>query len=150
MASLALRRGTICVRGIESAREARTMEFTIACPNDGSVNVSLEDIDTVVLREPERAEVVFTCPVCGEPITVHVVVPGFLVATIEAMAEEGEGFAGAIAGLVELASDQSRVEIEAVEATDEHVTEAYCEYFRRQLAEVACVEDMLAEIDAER
>jgi hypothetical protein len=33
---------------------------------------------------------------------------------------------------------------------DDTVAEAYCEYFRRQLAHVECVEDALHEIDAAR
>ena len=45
------------------------MEFEITCPIDGPVTVSLEDIDTVVLREPHRAEITFVCPQCGNTVT---------------------------------------------------------------------------------
>jgi len=66
------------------------MEFTITCPIDGPVTVSLEDIDTVVLREAERADITFVCPHCGTEITVSAVVPSFLMAAIEALAEDGD------------------------------------------------------------
>jgi hypothetical protein len=66
------------------------MEFTITCPIDGPITVSLEDIDTVMLRDSERADITFVCPQCGTDITVTAVVPSFLLAAIEALAEEGE------------------------------------------------------------
>ena len=80
------------------------MEFTITCPIDGPVTVSLEDIDTVVLREAERADITFVCPHCGTEITVSAVVPSFLMAAIEALAEEGDS-TGPFAGMFEVASD---------------------------------------------
>jgi hypothetical protein len=122
------------------------MEFTITCPVDGPITVSLEDIDTVVLREAERADITFVCPHCGTEILVSAVVPSFLMAAIEALAEEGDTTGGAFAGLFESGDHAS--EPEFLKAPDDPVAEAYCEYFRRQLAHVDCVADMLAEIDA--
>lgn len=122
------------------------MEFNINCPNDGPVAVSIEDVETVVLQEPERAEIVFACPRCGESITVQVLIPSFLMAAIEAMAEGGDGRAP-IAGLVALVTDQTIV-VEEQAHEDDPVVDAYCEYFHRQLAHTGCVEDALAEIDA--
>ena len=122
------------------------MEFTINCPNDGPVSVSIEDVDTVVLQEPERAQIVFTCPLCGEPITVQILIPSFLMAAIEAMAEGGDAHAP-IAGLVALVSDES-IFVDDPTTEDDPVADAYCEYFRRQLAVVGSVEDALAEIDS--
>lgn len=122
------------------------MEFTITCPNDGPVEVSIEDVDTVVLQEPERAEIVFTCPRCGEPITVQIVIPSFLMAAIEAMAEDGEG-RPPIAGLVALVSQDS-IEVEEAAREDDPLIDAYCEYFHRQLVGVDCAEDALSEIDS--
>lgn len=122
------------------------MQFTINCPNDGPVSVSIEDVDTVVLQEPERAEIVFTCPICGEPITVQVLIPSFLLSAIEAMADGGDGHAP-IAGLVALVTDSSVV-VENPASEDDPVADAYCEYFHRQLAHVVSVEDVLAEIDS--
>jgi hypothetical protein len=122
------------------------MEFTINCPNDGPVSVSIADVDTVVLREPERAQIVFTCPLCGEPITVQILIPSFLMAAIEAMAEGGDTHAP-IAGLVALVTEDSIV-FEDPAQLDDPLADAYCEYFRRQLARVDCVEDVLTEIDS--
>jgi hypothetical protein len=124
------------------------MEFTITCPIDGPVTVSLEDIDTVVLREPERADITFVCPHCGTEITVSAVVPSFLMAAIEALSEEGDTTGGPFAGMFQVGDDDVRPY--TVTAADDPVAEAYCEYFRRQLSHVDCVDDVLAEIDATR
>ncbi|MDP2183471.1 MAG: hypothetical protein Q8K99_12985 [Actinomycetota bacterium] len=118
------------------------MQFVVTCPVDGPVEVALEDVDTVVLREPEQAEVVFTCPECGAEISVSVRVPSFLMAAIEAMAEDGGGRAAPLAGIMALAGD---MDIE-IETADEERIDSYCEYFRQQLAEVTDVSDMLREI----
>jgi hypothetical protein len=125
------------------------MEFTITCPIDGPVTVSLEDIDTVVLREPERADITFVCPHCGTEITVSAVVPSFLMAAIEALAEDGDTTGGAFAGMFD-AGDDALEPAESIPAVADPVTEAYLEYFRRQLSHVDCVDDVLAEIDAPR
>lgn len=124
------------------------MQFVIDCPVDGPIEVSLEDIDTVVLREPEQADIVFTCPSCGTEIGVTVRIPAFLLSAIESLAEETGGYSAPLAGMVALS-----VEVEGIEADDrelEELADAYCEYFRRQLASVICVQDALAEIDSER
>jgi len=123
------------------------MEFTITCPIDGPVTVSLEDIDTVVLREAERADITFVCPHCGTEITVSAVVPSFLMAAIEALAEDGDS-TGPFAGMFEVAPDSD--DAADIIAPDDPVAEAYCEYFRRQLSHIECVEDILAEIDSNR
>lgn len=123
------------------------MEFTITCPNDGPITVSLEDIDTVVLRETERADITFVCPHCGSEIAVSAVVPSFLMAAIEALADDGDGKGGSLpSGLFDGA--KAAAEPCEIVAPDDPVAEAYCEYFRRQLAHIHCVEDILAEIDA--
>ena len=126
------------------------MEFTITCPIDGPVTVSLEDIDTVVLREAEHADITFVCPQCGSEITVSAVVPSFLMAAIEALAEEGDTTGGPFAGLTGGPRGQPHPDIALAVPADDPVAEAYCEYFRRQLAHIECVEDVLAEIDANR
>lgn len=127
------------------------MEFTISCPIDGPVEVSLEDIDTVVLRESEHADITFVCPHCGTEITVTAIVPQFLLAAIEALAEDPD--AASASGLVVLTGD----EIEGLEGVDggdelgeidDPRVDAYCEYFRRQLSHVEFAEDALAEIDS--
>jgi hypothetical protein len=124
------------------------VEFTIACPVDGPITVALEDIDTVTLRDSERADITFVCPECGTEITVTAVVPSFLLAAMEALSDESDTGGGPFSGIVEMASN-----VEAADSTPESpdetaVAEAYCEYFRRQLSHVECVEDALHEIDA--
>jgi hypothetical protein len=123
------------------------MEFTITCPVDGPITVALEDIDTVMLRDSERADITFVCPQCGTEITVTAVVPSFLLAAIEALAEDGDINGGTFSGIIEVATGQE-AEGARESVIDSDVTEAYCEYFRRQLAHVECVEDVLHEIDA--
>ena len=131
--------------GPDPPEEASAVEFVIECPVDGPVEVSLEDIDTVVLREPEQADIVFTCPTCGTEIGVSVRVPAFLLSAIESLAEETGGHQGPLAGMLSFT-----VEVESAEEPEDIAqADAYCEYFRRQLASVASVEDMLHEIDSD-
>jgi hypothetical protein len=124
------------------------MEFTITCPIDGMITVSLEDIDTVMLRDSEHADITFVCPECGTEVTVSAVVPSFLLAAIEALAEENDVTGGPFAGMVEIPVDPDGPAV--IADVDNPVTDAYCEYFRRQLSHVDCVEDALHEIDAAR
>jgi hypothetical protein len=126
------------------------MEFTITCPVDGPISVSLEDIDTVMLRDSERADITFVCPQCGTEITVTAIVPSFLLAAIEALAEEGDASGGPFAGVLDVSAERDESAPASESAVNAAVTEAYCEYFRRQLAHVECVEDALHEIDAAR
>jgi hypothetical protein len=132
-----------CMERAETSEEARTMQFMITCPVDGPIEVTIEDVDTVVLREPEQAEVIFTCPECGTEISVMVRIPSFLMAAIEAMAEEGGSQVVPIAGIVALASE---IDPGDDERSDDERIEAYCEYFRRQLTDVSNAEDILREI----
>jgi len=130
------------------------MQFLITCPVDGPIEVTVEDIDTVVLREPEEAEVIFACPECGTEISVIVRIPSFLMAAIEAMAADGDSYVAPLASLVAMAAEadaanEGRI-VEAplvVEVAEEERIDAYCEYFRRQLSEVVDVEDALREFD---
>ena len=123
------------------------MEFEITCPVDGPVTVSLEDIDTVVIRETERADITFVCPHCGTEVTVAAMVPSFLLSAIEALAEETDGVAGPLASMLRIEPSEPMPDSPVV-LTDEAVTDAYCEYFHRQLSVIGSVEDALAEIDA--
>lgn len=126
------------------------MEFTISCPIDGPVTVSLEDIDTVVLKDSENADITFICPQCGTAVTMEAAVPRFLLAAIEALAEESDATGGPFAGVLEVVSESREVSTASDGGIEDVVAEAYCEYFRRQLARVDCVEDALHEIDAAR
>lgn len=124
------------------------MEFEITCPVDGMIQVTLEDIDTVVIREAERADITFVCPECGIEITVTAVVPSFLLAAIEALAEEQDGVAQYQGMAVVPRADA--IGLPHAWDADDMVVDAYCEYFRRQLAHVGCVDDALAEMDVSR
>ena len=125
------------------------MEFMIDCPVDGPIEVTLEDIDTVVLREPEQAEIIFACPECGTEVSVAVKVPSFLMAAIEAMAEDGGGRMAPLASMMALAVEvEMPKNIEGVENHEER-TDSYCEYFRRQLSNIETVDDIMREIDSD-
>ncbi len=121
------------------------MRFMIQCPNDGPVEVAVEDIDSVVLRDPEEAEVVFSCPRCGENVSAYVRIPTFLLSAMQALAEEAGGYA-----VVEIDNEDESPEFFARTVEDDARIESYCEYFRRQLSEMDCVEDILAEIGEQR
>lgn len=120
------------------------MEFEITCPIDGPVEVSIEDIENVVLREAERADITFTCPHCGTEITVTAVVPSFLLAAIEALVEDDDTADVTMADLISVVDTSSTRYVHVLSAREE----AYCEYFRRQLSHVDSVEDALAEMDS--
>ena len=125
------------------------MELMITCPVDGPVEVTLEDIDTVVLREPEQAEIIFACPKCGTEVSMTVRVPSFLMAAIEAMAEDGGGRTAPLASMMAFAVEVEIPEdVESVE-DDEDFTDSYCEYFRRQLSDIETVDDIMHEINCD-
>lgn len=119
------------------------MEFTLMCPNDGQVELGLEDISAIAFRDPESVEVIFICPKCGTSLRAELKVPNMLMAAIEiARLAEGDDIAeGEVIAEIRTEFGGTRVERERVE-------ESYCEYFRRQLAHVECVEDLLSEIDS--
>jgi hypothetical protein len=130
------------------------MEFTVACPIDGQIEVSLEDVDNVVLRDSERADITFVCPHCGTEITVSAIVPAFLMAAIEALADETDSTSAsnviAYSEDFSIASEEFLGDQEFgldIESNDPRL-DAYCEYFRRQLGDVDSAQDALDEIDA--
>ena len=124
------------------------MEFTIVCPIDGTIEVGLEDVDNVVLKEADRADITFVCPHCGSEITVTAIVPAFLLAAIEALADEPDGVPSevVVVSVTEGEPGEAQLHIELDE--DDPRFDAYCEYFRRQLSGVESVEDALEEIDS--
>lgn len=124
--------------------EVAWMEFTITCPVDGSIEVGLEDVDVVVLRGSDRADITFVCPHCGTSITVGAIVPTFLLSAMQALAE----MPGAEARDVVLVSSDPGEFREPDSLVEELKIEAYCEYFRRQLEGVVGVEGALAEMDS--
>ncbi len=120
------------------------MSMTLLCPKHGEVRVTMEDVVGVVMRGPAAVEVLFACPECGERMAVSAAVPAVLAAALEALADgDGEGIA---AVFLALADDAPEPRTPDPGASEEEI-ESYCEYFRRELDSVSCVEDALAEID---
>lgn len=121
------------------------MEFSLICPNDGRVELSLEDISAVAFRDPESVDVMFTCPQCGHALQVSIHVPNMLMAVLEIAraVEAGEDPEADVAGVESEPAESARERM-----ARERLQESYCEYFRRQLSRVRCVEDLLAEIDS--
>ena len=132
------------------------------CPNDGRIELGLEDISSVVIRDNESIEVVFTCPQCGTALRATMRVPEVLPAAMELerfvedfFAREGGAGAASASGEMSREPRASAAERESLDrereaearAARERAGEAYCEYFRRQLSRVESVEDMLQEID---
>ena len=129
------------------------MEFTLICPNDGRMDLGLEDISAVVFRGAESVEVVFECPRCGATLRAALHVPNLMMAAMELarFAEDaGEAPEAHVVEGIANGGDQ-RTPAERREAAQraerERAGEPYCEYFRRQLARVECVEDLLAETE---
>jgi hypothetical protein len=129
------------------------MTFSVPCPNDGAVDVGLEDIESIVVRDEDNVEVLFTCPQCGGRISVSAQVPHVLLAALEEVwtgTEEDEmeravRFTAVISEVVE--EPVHVIEVPEVSEDDAERIERYCEYFRRQLQHAPSVDAMLAEID---
>jgi hypothetical protein len=136
------------------------MEFSIWCPSDGTVEVGLEDIDSIIVRSGSDVEVIFVCPVCGERISLAAQVPHALLASLDEAWVQIDGDEprlitlrreGASAGSEEV-DEEHAIEERVLEEHDDEATEsrieAYCEYFRRELTDADTVEKVLSEIDA--
>lgn len=127
------------------------MDFTLICPNDGRVEMSLENISALVFSEPESVEIVFECPHCGASLRASVRVPNLLMAAMElarrAEDPDGEGTAELRRRLAEAGDSVTDSGDALKRARREREGEAYCEYFRRQLARVESLEDFLAEFE---
>lgn len=129
------------------------VEFRLICPTDGSVDLGLEDISAVVFHGADSVDVVFECPHCSASLRAELRVPNLLGAAIE---------------LAQYAEDASEQSIEMPSRTPEGIEtlftvpaeddraeraererdgEAYCEYFRRQLATIETAEDLLREFE---
>ncbi len=122
------------------------MEFSLICPRDGQVELGLEDVSAVVFHDRSTCDIVFICPHCGSALRATVEVPHlFRVAMELVRLGEAEARIEAVIRLDE-APDDDASQYDAPER--ERTIEAYCEYFRRQLSAVTCVEDFLAEVDA--
>lgn len=126
------------------------MEFALMCPNDGRVELGLESVTAVVFHGAESVEVVFVCPHCGTSLRAMLPTPNVLAAAamevVRQMNEVDTDVEGPSVAARDLARRQSEPD-EAERRKREEAGEPYCEYFRRQLAHVECVEDFLAETE---
>jgi hypothetical protein len=135
------------------------MEFSIVCPNDGTVEVSLEDVSSIVFHGFESVDVVFTCPRCGTEVDMSAKIPNMLITTLDLseMLERSLEGDETVAEIVEIVAQDDSVEADApapqykaapLTQDEEERIERYCEYFRRQLAGCDTVERFLSEVDA--
>lgn len=106
------------------------MRVTVECPCDGPVEVTLADLQLIVVCSGSDVRVTYRCPLCGRDIRVT--------------SEPGPHFARwLLSTLAEAAG-----EAEEQERIAERSAEAHLEYFRRELALADTVDAMLALIDA--
>jgi hypothetical protein len=131
----------------QSGRKADAMEFSVTCPNDGPIEVGLESISTIIFRGFESVTVIFVCPRCGAEIQVSVQIPDIFITAVEVEPTEAP-FAFDDDLVESFQPFVRRIERPRILSPDEeHRIDGYCEYFRRQLAKVADVDAVLAEID---
>lgn len=127
------------------------MTFSIPCPTDGAVEVGLEDIESIVVRDEDNVEVLFTCPRCGGRISISAQVPHVLLSALEDVwspMDEDEAAERTLrfSAVVTEVCDEPAGSLDASPEERERI-ERYCEYFRRQLADAVDVDAVLAEID---
>lgn len=121
------------------------MRFTVWCAVDGAVEVSIDDVTTVIVRSGSDVEVAFTCPVCGAPIAVRAEVPPGLSDLL------GDAWGDLQSGHAEAWTVPVRYDHSGDPDTDPARAariDAYVEYFRRELAAADTVESMVAFMDA--
>lgn len=131
--------------------EVTQVEFALICPNDGRIELGLESVTAVVFHGAESVEVVFSCPHCGATLRALLPTPNVIAAAamevvrqLNEVEDAGGPSIGPDAGGV--TAERRRREA-AVRREREEAAEPYCEYFRRQLTHIECIEDFLAEID---
>src|SRR5574340_28735 len=108
------------------------------CPNDGRLDLGLEDIAALVFKGPESIDIVFNCPRCGAALHATLHVPNLLGVAME-LARHVEGMSPEStetrpAGERPTESDVAQDAEAVLRAERERAGEPYCEYFRRQLA----------------
>jgi hypothetical protein len=131
---------------VATPKEVGAMRFTVWCAVDGAVEVSIDDVTTVIVRSGSDVEVAFTCPVCGAPIAVRAEVPPGLAGLLgEAWGDLQSGHTEA--WTVPVLYDRDGGELALDPALAARI-DAYVEYFRRELAAADTVESMVAFMDA--
>ena len=120
------------------------MKFTVWCAVDGAVEVSIDDVTTVIVRSGSDVEVAFICPVCGAPIAVRADIPPGLAGLL------GEAWGDMRSGHPEawvVPTVRRAVDAASGNADESRRIDAYVEYFRRELAAADTVESMVAFMD---
>ncbi len=121
------------------------MRFTVWCAVDGAVEVSVDDVTTVIVRSGSDVEVAFTCPACGAPIAVRAEVPPGLADLLgDAWGDLQSGHAEAWT----VPSLHGREHSPGMDPARAARIDAYVEYFRRELAAADTVESMVAFMDS--
>lgn len=135
------------------------IQFSLPCPIDGPVELSILDIASIVIHDEDAVDVVFRCPLCHGEIKVSAQVPHMLLASLnEAVAADevtGERRMK-LTPIVDEADDLPA--LPALPALPRHEPDPleqerisrYVEYFRRQLDAMPSVEAMLEELDEDR
>jgi hypothetical protein len=129
------------------------IKFSVLCSVDGAVEVTIDDLNAVVFDGREDVQLVFTCPVCGDEIRVGVHIPNLYLAAagIAELFDEVSGLEPPSERFQVFAVTSAEREDEDLPTVDldaPHIDD-YCEYFRRQLAQVEDVDAVLSEIDCE-
>ena len=118
------------------------MQMTIECPTDGQVTVDVSDVNAIVFDRAGRCEISFICPQCGRELRQTVTPVAMQMAIVDPDSEEASAEA-------EGSGDAAAEQTQGQPAVDQAAVEAYCEYFRRQLAEADDVEAVVEHFDEE-
>lgn len=122
------------------------MDFSVICPNDGPVEVGLENVSTIILRGLESVIVILVCPRCGSEIHVAIQLPDLFIAAVE-LEPDGPFVIDDDPFDIPPLGRRSENAKPPVQVDPKRI-DRYCEYFRRQLASAGDVDDALAEIDS--
>lgn len=124
-----------------------TVQMTIQCPTDGQVTVDVSDVNAIVFDRNGKCEISFICPRCGAELRQAVTPVAMQMAIVEPEAGEvvEEALERVISGQAVREDDEDAGPTTVV--VDEAVIEAYCEYFRRELADSEDIEAALADFD---
>lgn len=131
------------------------MEFTIECPNDGQLEVGLEDVENMVVRESGEAEIAFCCPKCGAHVVVIAPVPAFLIGAMEGISRElgidmnepGVVFSAVVN---QVPGSRKPKEVGHAPAIAEELSDtdsAQVDYFRSQLDGISSVDQFLGQFE---
>ena len=113
------------------------VRVTVRCPADGVVEVTVRDLESVVVRSGSDVEATYRCPRCGSRVLVTSELPAGLVRWAACQA-----CSAAAASETRPGAPQPRA-AGAATSTARH-QDAYMEYFRLELASTRYVDEMVA------